>query len=221
MERSTAAETIVAVAADGCGTRGRLVRAAAELLRNGGPAAASARAVCDAAGVRAPTLYHHFGDLAGLHRAVVDAAFAETLRRKVARPPPADGGDPLDDLRRGWDGYVRFAIDEPALFAVITGELLAGRRPPAHRRGYEMLTAEVARLADRRPLRYPPAVAAHLVWASAHGAAVVATAGDPAVGRSAAFLAAAREAMLRDLVEGETATAAAAGAARKSRRRQR
>ncbi len=220
MGRSTGDAKIPAPADDG-GTRGRLVRAAAELLRVGGPAAASARAVCDAAGVRAPTLYHHFGDLAGLHRAVVDAAFAETLRRKVARHKATAGDDPLDDLRRGWDGYVRFAIDEPALFAVVGGELLAGRHPPASLRAYEMLVAELARLADHRPLRHPPAVAAHLVWASAHGAAVLTLAGDPAVGRSTAFLTAAREAMLRDLVAEDPTTAATAGAARKSRRRSR
>ncbi len=93
---------------------------------------------------------------------------------------------------------------------MISGELLAGRHPPTSRVAYDMLVAEIARLAGRRPLRHPPAVAAHLVWASAHGAAVLALAGEAAVGRSAAFLTAAREAMLSDLVAGPPARAAGA-----------
>ena len=51
--------------------RDQILSAAGELLRNHGPSKATARAICDAAGVKAPTLYHYFGDLDRLYREVV------------------------------------------------------------------------------------------------------------------------------------------------------
>lgn len=45
------------------------------------------RAVCEAAGVRAPTLYHHFGDKGGLERALIQRGMAEFMERKRAPPP--------------------------------------------------------------------------------------------------------------------------------------
>ena len=54
--------------------RDRLLLAAAELLEAG--SAVSTRAVCDRAGVQAPTLYHHFGSKQGLIDAVASVAAA-------------------------------------------------------------------------------------------------------------------------------------------------
>src|SRR6266487_3400488 len=65
--------------------RTRILEAAAGLLAESTDA--STRAVCDAAGVTAPTLYHYFGDKEGLLTAVVDfgwAAFLQTKRTVAA-----------------------------------------------------------------------------------------------------------------------------------------
>ena len=43
-------------------TEEALLRVAESLLEQGGPDAVTTRAVCDAANVGAPTLYHHYGD---------------------------------------------------------------------------------------------------------------------------------------------------------------
>ena len=52
-------------------TEDALMRAAESLLEQGGPDAVTTRAVCDAANVGAPTLYHHYGDKNGLLDALV------------------------------------------------------------------------------------------------------------------------------------------------------
>ena len=67
--------------------RSRILETAAGLLAQSADADVSTRAICDAASVTAPTLYHHFGDKDGLLAAVVDfgwAAFLETKRAVAA-----------------------------------------------------------------------------------------------------------------------------------------
>jgi AcrR family transcriptional regulator len=61
------------------GTRERILQAAARLLAESGGDPVSTRAVCAAAGVGAPTLYHHFGDKDGLLDAVVAYGFERYL----------------------------------------------------------------------------------------------------------------------------------------------
>src|SRR5580693_8394546 len=67
--------------------RTRILETTAGLLAQSADVDVSTRAICDAAGVTAPTLYHHFGDKNGLLTAVVDlgwAAFLETKRAVAA-----------------------------------------------------------------------------------------------------------------------------------------
>lgn len=155
-------------------SKDRIIVAAADLLRAHGPEGASARAVCARAGVTAPTLYHHFGDMAGLYRRVVERAFAEATRRKAAWPS-SDG--PLADLRHGWDSYVGFAADEPALFAVMNREIVSGTLPPTAQAAYATLVESVRRLARIRPLRLDTETGALMLWAAAHGVACISCAG--------------------------------------------
>jgi len=79
-------------------TEDEIPRAAAEVLERGGPAALTTRAVCEAAGVTSPTLYHHFGD--GLAAALVRRGMTEFMSRKRALQ---DTDDPMQLLRAGWD----------------------------------------------------------------------------------------------------------------------
>jgi AcrR family transcriptional regulator len=82
--------------------RTRILEAAADLLAQSADADASTRAVCDAAGVTAPTLYHHFGDKEGLLTAMVDFGWAQFLeaKREVA---VVVHEQVADDIRGGWD----------------------------------------------------------------------------------------------------------------------
>jgi AcrR family transcriptional regulator len=99
------------------GTRDDILSAAGALLARHGVAGTSTRAVCDAAGVTAPTLYHHFGDKRGLLEAVVDDGFERYMADK--RAAVFAGDDPVENLRRGWDAHVAFGLAHPASYAVM------------------------------------------------------------------------------------------------------
>jgi AcrR family transcriptional regulator len=62
------------------------------------------RAVAEAAGVQAPTIYRLFGDENGLLDAVAEHGFASTWRTSAR---PARGGDPVASLRDGWELHTR------------------------------------------------------------------------------------------------------------------
>ncbi|GAA1267350.1 TetR/AcrR family transcriptional regulator [Sphaerisporangium rubeum] len=119
--------------------RDRLLLAAAELLEGGG--AVSTRAVCERAGVQAPTLYHHFGSKQGLIDAVVNHGFTQYTAVESS-------GDPLDDLREGWDRHVRFGLEHPSFYGLLYGRAEPGKpcavTAPAHAALRERLTAAAA-----------------------------------------------------------------------------
>lgn len=116
--------------------RDRLLDAAQALLETSADASAlTTRAVCDAAGVRAPTLYHHFGDKDGLVASVLARAAEAFLADKPGAAPP----DPAEAFRRLWDLWTDFALDHPALFG------LAMRYPEAV---FDALGPAGARLGD-------------------------------------------------------------------------
>ncbi|MGY2061225.1 TetR/AcrR family transcriptional regulator, partial [Nocardia gipuzkoensis] len=60
-------------------TRTRLLDAAAQLLVESSGKQITTRAICELAGVQAPTLYHHFGDKQGLLDAVATYGFERYL----------------------------------------------------------------------------------------------------------------------------------------------
>ena len=150
----------------GTDVRERIVRAAAELLARGGREAVSTRAVSAAAGVQAPTLYRHFGDMRGL----LDAAARETLagyvRGKAARKPTAD---PVEDLRRGWHLHVAFGLANPAAFALLYADPAAAA-VPAVQDGETILTTLVTRIAEAGRLRVGVPHAVRLIAAAGAGA---------------------------------------------------
>ncbi|MEU8188382.1 TetR/AcrR family transcriptional regulator [Micromonospora carbonacea] len=137
--------------------RDRLLLAAAELLQAGGTV--STRAVCDRAGVQAPTLYHHFGSKQGLIDAVANHGFTQYTAVESS-------GDPLADLREGWDRHVRFGLEHPSFYGLLYGRVEPGKpcaiTAPAHAALRERLTAAAA----RGMLRVPADDAAEQVLAA-------------------------------------------------------
>lgn len=166
--------------------RERLLEAALALIGEAGGFAT--RAVCERAGVTAPTLYHHFGDADGLLNAAVLRGFDRFLARKLARPPAAD---PAEDLLAGWDDYVAFAREHPRLYAAMFARLLQGVPIPAAEAGRANLAGKLATLAKAGRLAMPVPAAADLVWASAHAAAMLLLSGSPEPGVVAALRASA------------------------------
>ncbi|WP_433393782.1 TetR/AcrR family transcriptional regulator [Micromonospora sp. KLBMP9576] len=130
--------------------RDRIVRAAAALLAEGGREAVSTRAVSRAAGVQAPTIYRQFGDMRGLLDAAASYGFAAYLHGQAAGEL---AGDPVDDLRRGWDLHVGFGVDNPALHALVYGDPRPGVTPTAARVAADILRQLVHRVAEAGRLR--------------------------------------------------------------------
>lgn len=145
-----------------------ILRAAAEVLERGGPDALTTRAVCEAAGVKSPTLYHHFGDKDGLALALVRQGIAEFMARKRAVP---DSEDPLKQLRHGWDQAVDFALKRPALHALYMAQLRS--QPQLAEEAYALLQARVQRLVDRGVFQVGVEEASRALWAACTGVLAV------------------------------------------------
>jgi len=178
-------------------TRQKLLDVSAMLLRQVGPDV-SVRAVCEAAGVSAPTLYYHFGDRQGLVDATVTDAFAHYLAAKEAE----EGTDDLiADLRRAWDLHVSFGRSNPVLYALMfpSGSLRALH--PAAATAFSMLLREVERVERNGQLRpgLRVDIAARALWAALYGTTrLVGEDDDP---RDAAMIAATvRDAVIDDLI---------------------
>lgn len=142
----------------------RIRRCALEILREGGPAALTTRAVCERAGVTAPTLYHHYGDKDGLVRAVAQAELLAMFERKQRMKST---GDALRDLKRGWDDWVEFAIDQPHLVRALQASGSATTQPL--REAAEAIAAgRLAKLAMTTPLAVDPPVGARVLVAGSN-----------------------------------------------------
>lgn len=142
---------------------------AAEALLDASPDGdISTRAVCDAVGVGAPTLYRQFGDKNGLLSAVVDYGFDRYLSIKRAATPSAD---PVADLRSGWDSHVAFALDHRAVYRMMYSPALAGV-PKAAEEALRLLREVLDRCAEAGRLRIAPDLAAQTIMSANIGVAL-------------------------------------------------
>lgn len=178
------------------GTRGRILEATTELLAERGLGGTSTRAICEAAGITAPTLYHHFGTKDALFEAVVAEGFGRYLEGKRGS---IAGDDPVENLRRGFDQYVAFAVSNPSLYAVIFDRTNAERLPKGAEEAYGMLAHLLSEAEEGRGLRVGTELAAQAVWAAAHGVASLLIS-RPGFGWDDALVATAREAVLGAVV---------------------
>ncbi|NGO13429.1 TetR/AcrR family transcriptional regulator [Streptomyces sp. HC44] len=145
--------------------RERILAAAATLIAESGADAASIRDVCTAAGVTAPTVYHHFGDKRGLLDAVAADGFERYLAEKrELRPSP----DPVEDLRRGWNRHVEFGIRNPALYGLMYGGARVGPHPAA-KEGEQLLRRIVERIDEAKLLSLPVDEAVQTIHAATVG----------------------------------------------------
>jgi len=117
----------------------------------------STRAICQRAGVEAPTLYHHFGSKQGLVDAVIRHGFNQYIH-----PQQADGEsvDPIEAIRRGWDRHVRFGLDNPRFYALLYGNVERGRLCAITSPALAQLTELLAAAAKLGQLRVGPEDAA-------------------------------------------------------------
>ncbi|WP_455432697.1 TetR/AcrR family transcriptional regulator [Streptosporangium soli] len=146
--------------------REAILDVAADLLASEGRDAVSTRAVCKAAGVQAPILYRLFGDKQGLLDAVASRGLTSYLAEKRGMTP---SGDPVEDLRRGWDLHVGFGLAEPALYSLIYGSPRPGAEPDGAKQAAEILAGLVHRVALAGRLRVPEQRAARVIHAAGRG----------------------------------------------------
>ncbi|WP_374023744.1 TetR/AcrR family transcriptional regulator [Mycobacterium sp. HNNTM2301] len=125
-------------------TSGRtlLLDAARELLMAQPRHEPSTRDLYEAAGVAAPTLYHHFGTKEGLLDAVAEQAFGEYLKRKQSMPR---SGDLIADFGAGWDLHIEFGVVNPVLYTLIYSP---GRTSTAAVTADEHLRSSLQRMDD-------------------------------------------------------------------------
>ncbi|HEY2167391.1 MAG TPA: TetR/AcrR family transcriptional regulator [Jatrophihabitantaceae bacterium] len=99
--------------------RAEIIAAARTLLAQEGNAdAVSIRAVADAVGVTAPSIYLHFADKNELLGAVVSDVFTDLDAAMLAEG--ADATSPLAKLRAFGLAYVRFALAHPEHYRIAT-----------------------------------------------------------------------------------------------------
>lgn len=143
------------------GTRTRLLDAAADLIAGSPGEDFSLRAVCDAARVKMPTLYHFFGSKQGLIDAVVERGFEMYLTEKGSHEP---SGDPIQDIRSGWDAHVAFGLANTGFYTLMYGKIRPGYSPPHQDRPSELLRSLTHRAADQGRLVVPSdQAAAHIL----------------------------------------------------------
>jgi len=178
--------------------RGRMLAAAFEIATRDGVDAVSTRAVCTAAGVQAPSLYHHFGDRAGLIRTVVDTAFEEYFHRKDA-VIAADDADPRARVAAGWDAHVAFALTYPGLYPAMYPT--SGPLPAQVERSGALLRAGFDELEQAGALQpgITAALATNALRAALRGVAH-AVAANPASDDNTWTSAAVRDALIKALV---------------------
>ena len=176
--------------------RARIIRAATDLLVAGGRSAVSTRSVSSAAGVQAPTIYRQFGDMQGLLDAVAVEAYSDYLELKRAAEMT---DDPLEDLRRGWEHHVAFAVANPHTYLLLYSHETSMSDAPAKREGEGLLLALIARVAAAGRLAVDVEHAARMISAACRGVALSLIA-MPVAERDARLSQDTREAVLASII---------------------
>ena len=153
-------------------TEEEILRAATAVLERGGVQALTTRAVCEAAGVKSPTLYHYFGGKDGLAATLVRRGMVQFMAKKRAIQR---SDDPMQQLRDGWNVAVDFALANPALHALYTEQLRT--QPGLADEAYAAMRSHVQRLVDRGVFQLGVDEAARAVWAASSGVLALVSAG--------------------------------------------
>ncbi|MEW2077844.1 MULTISPECIES: TetR/AcrR family transcriptional regulator [unclassified Streptomyces] len=146
-------------------TRDRIVKAAAGLLRDQGPAAVTTRRVAQEAGLQPPALYRFFQGKDDLLVAAVEQVFADHVASKQATAP---SDDPVEDLRAGWNTQISFGLAHPYVYGLLLDPARA-RDTPAQVKGVLVLAERVRRIAAAGRLRVSEERAVNLIRSAGVG----------------------------------------------------
>ncbi|MDX1299955.1 MAG: TetR/AcrR family transcriptional regulator [Pseudomonas sp.] len=144
-----------------------LLRAAMNLLSTKGRDGATMRAICAEVGVTPPTLYHHYGDLQGLHKAAIDATYLQVAE---AYHGGTQERGPLKGIRDGWATFLQFAYSEPNMCRIVIQQIMAGEPPSMVADTLRGVADDLIQFYAQGLLKYPPKDTAQLLWMGALGA---------------------------------------------------
>jgi AcrR family transcriptional regulator len=145
--------------------RERIFRAAVDLVCRGGPGAATARAICEEAGITAPTLYHYYGDLYQLYDEVLQLMYVP----EVLAFPGREFTDPRGMIEYMWECCVGTAKKQPGIVELRSLLVSMEKTPPSLLNFYARLDVAFEQLASKSPLNFPPKTAAAMFWSAAIG----------------------------------------------------
>ncbi len=145
-----------------------LLESAVRLLAAHGREGATTRAICAEVGVAAPTLYHHYGDLNGLHQAAILQSFTAVSR---CYRPRAEGSDPLQSVRDSWNTLMKFARDHPRMCRLVIQQTINRELQPGVAAIYDNIVSDLNELHQAGKMAIAPTTAAYMLWAGAIGAA--------------------------------------------------
>jgi AcrR family transcriptional regulator len=138
--------------------RAQIADTARALLDAEGPQALTMRRIAGALGIKAPSLYKHVPDKAGLEALVVAAGFAELAATLAAAATDAAGAGELAAIARAYRAY---AVTHPHLYRLMNHQPLRRDLLPA---GLEARAAQpLTEAAGHDEAR------ARAMWAFAHG----------------------------------------------------
>jgi AcrR family transcriptional regulator len=186
-------------------TRDRLLLAAGQLLHEAAGGPVSTRAICERAGVQAPTLYHHFGSKQGLLDAVVNYGFTQYVQA------PGPGGDPVGRIRAGWDRHVEYGLENPAFYVLLYGQIEPGVPCNLTSSAEAMLLELFTPLARAGQLRVEAEDAARQ-FAAANSGVTLSLIAQPEGRRDLAMSAQVRDAVLAGLLTDEPAAGSSVSA---------
>lgn len=144
-----------------------LLRAAMHLLSTKGRDGATMRAICAEVGVTPPTLYHHYGDLQGLHKAAIDETYLQVAE---AYHGGTQERGPLKGIRDGWATFLQFAYSEPNMCRIVIQQIMAGEPPSMVADTLRGVADDLIQFYAQGLLKYPPKDTAQLLWMGALGA---------------------------------------------------
>jgi AcrR family transcriptional regulator len=143
------------------------LRAAIELLEEGGATALSLRAVARRAGVSPTAPYRHYADREALVSAVAGVGYGQLAEHLVATHPEPSTPD---DLAAIAVAYVQFAIQRPALFRVMFSEP-CDRENDVRVATTAAVSAYLGSIVQRAFRTTDPAALSTAIWAFVHGMA--------------------------------------------------
>jgi AcrR family transcriptional regulator len=156
------------------GGRERFIFAGLRVLHERGAAELTVRRVAEQAGSSTMGIYSCFGGRTGMLEAIYRRGF-ELLKDAITAPQP-EPADPSQTIIAIALAYRRFALGNPALYALMFERPLPGFDPPPQLRSWALnltftpLVQEVARAqADGLLAGDDPIRPSYLIWTTVHG----------------------------------------------------